>query len=71
MTKDEHAAIELRKRDAVVEAAMHWHSHQYATGGSPIQLAMANVALCGAINDLRSTRIDKAIFEKYGWDEPK
>lgn len=71
MTKAEHAAIEARKRDAVVEAALNWHSHQYGTQGSPIHLAISTVALCNAINDLRSTRQDGSRFEKYGWDEPK
>jgi hypothetical protein len=71
VTKAEHAASEARKRDAVVEAALKWHSHQYGTHGSPIHLAISTVALCDAINDLRSTFQDEALFEKYGWDGPK
>jgi hypothetical protein len=68
VTKDEYAAIEARKRDAVVEAAMNWHAQQYATGGSPIHLSMANVSLVDAVNDLRSTLMDGARFEQYGWE---
>ena len=71
MTKDEHAALTLKKRDAVVTAASHWYSHQYATGGTPMHLAMATIALCEAVNDLQTSLVDYARFEKYGWDEEK